>query len=104
MDNKGKILIPGINEAVAPVTDEELKLYEQIDFDLQEYARDVGAETLLHASKVGQGRCWGLPRCCRSPGSLTASCQVESGLARLGEFVPGAASSAGPAQVGRRPA
>ncbi|XP_049637724.1 cytosolic non-specific dipeptidase [Suncus etruscus] len=52
VDNKGKILIPGINEAVAPVTDEELKLYEQIDFDLQEYARDVGAETLLHASKT----------------------------------------------------
>lgn len=64
VDNKGKILIPGINEAVAPVTDEELKLYEQIDFDLQEYARDVGAETLLHASKVGQGHGWGLPRCC----------------------------------------
>ena len=53
MDKKGTILIPGINEAVAPVTEEELELYDQIDFDLEEYARDVGAETLLHSCKVG---------------------------------------------------
>ncbi|XP_066208444.1 cytosolic non-specific dipeptidase isoform X2 [Saccopteryx leptura] len=52
MDRKGKILIPGINEAVAPVTEEELELYDKIDFDLEEYAKDVGAQTLLHASKV----------------------------------------------------
>ncbi|EPY78610.1 cytosolic non-specific dipeptidase isoform 1 [Camelus ferus] len=51
VDRKGKILIPGINEAVAPVTEEELQLYDQIDFDLEEYARDVGAETLLHDCK-----------------------------------------------------
>lgn len=69
MDKKGKILIPGINEAVAPVTEEELELYDQIDFDLEEYARDVGTETLLHSCKVGaplptashQALCWGLP-------------------------------------------
>lgn len=52
MDRKGKILIPGINEAVAPVTEDELGLYDKIDFDLEEYARDVGAETLLHSCKV----------------------------------------------------
>lgn len=52
VDRKGKILIPGINEAVAPVTEEELKLYDQIDFDLEEYAKDVGAQTLLHGCKV----------------------------------------------------
>ncbi|XP_068951058.1 cytosolic non-specific dipeptidase [Petaurus breviceps papuanus] len=51
VDRKGHILIPGINEAVAPVTDEELLLYEKIDFDLEEYAKDVGAKTLLHDSK-----------------------------------------------------
>ncbi|XP_038627175.1 cytosolic non-specific dipeptidase-like [Tachyglossus aculeatus] len=51
VDKKGKILIPGIDEAVAPVTEEELRLYEQIDFDLDEYARDIGAKTLLHDSK-----------------------------------------------------
>ena len=52
MDRKGKILIPGISEAVAPVTEEELELYDKIDFDLEEYARDVGAGTLLHGCKV----------------------------------------------------
>lgn len=52
IDKKGKILIPGINEAVAPVTDEELALYEKIDFDLKEYAKDVGAMKLLHDTKV----------------------------------------------------
>ncbi|NWH73151.1 CNDP2 dipeptidase, partial [Piaya cayana] len=51
VDKKGKILIPGINEAVAPVTDEELALYEKIDFDLEEYAKDVGATKLLHDTK-----------------------------------------------------
>lgn len=52
IDKKGKILIPGVNEAVAPVTDEELALYEKIDFDLEEYAKDVGATKLLHDIKV----------------------------------------------------
>ncbi|XP_047935183.2 cytosolic non-specific dipeptidase [Anser cygnoides] len=51
IDKKGKILIPGINEAVASVTDEELALYEKIDFDLKEYAKDVGATKLLHDTK-----------------------------------------------------
>lgn len=52
VDKKGKILIPGVNEAVAPVTDEELALYEKIDFDLTEYAKDIGATRLLHDAKV----------------------------------------------------
>ncbi|XP_065746532.1 cytosolic non-specific dipeptidase isoform X2 [Phocoena phocoena] len=51
MDQKGRILVPGISEAVASVTDEELELYDKIDFDLEEYAQDVGAETLLHDCK-----------------------------------------------------
>ena len=33
VDTKGKILIPGVNDTVAPLTDEEQKLYEPIDFD-----------------------------------------------------------------------
>ena len=37
MDRTGKILIPGISEAVASVTDDELELYDKIDFDLEEY-------------------------------------------------------------------
>lgn len=71
MDRKGKILIPGISEAVAPVTEEELKLYDQIDFDLKEYAKDIGAQTLLHSSKVLPWPCQDLfvprPSNCRGP-------------------------------------
>lgn len=55
IDKKGKILIPGINEAVDPVTSEEQELYDHIDFDLDEFAKDVGAKTLLHDSKVLAG-------------------------------------------------
>lgn len=65
LDRKGKILVPGLSEAVAPVTEEELELYDEIDFDLKEYAKDVGAETLLHSCKVPRppecpvwGRLW----------------------------------------------
>lgn len=48
VDDKGKILIPGVNELVAPLTDEEDQLYEDIDFDHQDYAKDIGTERLLH--------------------------------------------------------
>ena len=33
VDVKGKILIPGVNDSVAPLTEDEQKLYEPIDFD-----------------------------------------------------------------------
>lgn len=52
LNKRGEILIPGINEAVVPLTDEELELYQKIDFDLKEYAKDVGATKLLHDTKV----------------------------------------------------
>ena len=32
VDSKGKILVPGIMDTVAGLTDEERKLYESIDF------------------------------------------------------------------------
>ncbi|XP_035286629.1 cytosolic non-specific dipeptidase-like [Anguilla anguilla] len=51
VDKKGRIQVPGMYDAVAPVTEEELKLYEKIDFDMEEYCRDVGASKLLHPSK-----------------------------------------------------
>ncbi|KAI4897598.1 hypothetical protein NFI96_016005 [Prochilodus magdalenae] len=51
VDKKGKIQVPGMYDDVAPVTDEEKKLYEKIEFDLEEYAKDVGANRLLHATK-----------------------------------------------------
>ena len=52
MDKKGKIQVPGVYQDVAPVTEEEKKLYEQIEFDMDEYRKDVGAGRLLHGTKV----------------------------------------------------
>lgn len=52
MDPKGHIMIPGINDNVALLTEEEKQLYEKIDFDLEEYSKDVGVKQLLHDSKA----------------------------------------------------
>nr|XP_037277282.1 cytosolic non-specific dipeptidase-like isoform X1 [Rhipicephalus microplus] len=50
-DRTGKILIPGIMDDVAPLTDKERKLYKSIDFDMEGYRKDIGASGLLHATK-----------------------------------------------------
>jgi len=41
VDNRGKILIDGINETVDPITDEERKIYTNIDFCINEYADSI---------------------------------------------------------------
>uniref|UniRef100_A0A3Q2U9K3 Cytosolic non-specific dipeptidase n=1 Tax=Fundulus heteroclitus TaxID=8078 RepID=A0A3Q2U9K3_FUNHE len=51
VDRKGKIMIPGMYDSVSPLTEEERKLYEKIDFDLCEYCKDVGAGKLLYDTK-----------------------------------------------------
>uniref|UniRef100_A0A3Q3XE33 Cytosolic non-specific dipeptidase n=1 Tax=Mola mola TaxID=94237 RepID=A0A3Q3XE33_MOLML len=51
VDKKGNIMIPGINDSVAPLKDEELKLYDKIEFDMDEYRRDIGVEKLLYDKK-----------------------------------------------------
>uniref|UniRef100_UPI00398F5B77 cytosolic non-specific dipeptidase n=1 Tax=Pristiophorus japonicus TaxID=55135 RepID=UPI00398F5B77 len=51
VDSKGKILIPGVEESVAPLTEEEKMLYDKIEFDIEEYCKDVGACQLLHSTK-----------------------------------------------------
>jgi len=51
VDRKGKIMVPGMYDMVAPLTEEEKKLYEKIDFDLDEYCKDVGVGQLLHDTK-----------------------------------------------------
>lgn len=51
-DKTGRILIPGIMDDVAPVTDKERELYKDIDFDMDEYCQDVGAGSLLHPTKA----------------------------------------------------
>lgn len=52
VDNRGKILIPGIMNDVTPMTNEEEKIYHEIDFCCNEFRSDVGTEKLIHADKV----------------------------------------------------
>eukprot|EP00123_Amoebidium_parasiticum_P001548 comp12663_c0_seq1/m.7738 comp12663_c0_seq1/g.7738 ORF comp12663_c0_seq1/g.7738 comp12663_c0_seq1/m.7738 type:complete len:477 (-) comp12663_c0_seq1:246-1676(-) len=47
----GQILVPGINELVAPLSDAEAALYDKIDFDPESFRNDVGARGLIHSSK-----------------------------------------------------
>lgn len=52
VDRSGKILVPGVNDNVDPVTAEELQSYENIDFDMKEYQADVGCKALLKTDKA----------------------------------------------------
>uniref|UniRef100_A0A914VP35 Peptidase M20 dimerisation domain-containing protein n=1 Tax=Plectus sambesii TaxID=2011161 RepID=A0A914VP35_9BILA len=47
----GTILVPGIKEMVAPVTDAERKLYDAIEFDIEDYRNDIGASRLSKTTK-----------------------------------------------------
>ncbi len=51
VDANGKILIPGIDEMVAPVTDKESKLYDDIDFDVDELNLASGSDTAIYQLK-----------------------------------------------------
>ncbi len=48
VDNKGQILVPGVMDDVAPVTDEELEIYKNIDFDVESFRNDIGCPQLIH--------------------------------------------------------
>ncbi|KAK9500669.1 hypothetical protein O3M35_001893 [Rhynocoris fuscipes] len=48
VDADGNILIPHINDDVLPVTDDELKRYKDIDFNVREYKEEIGTRELLH--------------------------------------------------------
>ncbi|XP_060869260.1 cytosolic non-specific dipeptidase-like [Metopolophium dirhodum] len=43
VDVKGKILIPGIDEGVEPLSEKEKELYEKIEFDVDAYISEIGA-------------------------------------------------------------
>lgn len=45
---QGEILIPGIQEMVAPLTPEEDKLYDAINFDVEGLEGNIGSQTLIH--------------------------------------------------------
>ncbi|RMZ91815.1 hypothetical protein DV736_g941, partial [Chaetothyriales sp. CBS 134916] len=51
VDSNGKILIPGINEMVAPLTDEEKKLYGPIAYTMDNLYESLGAKTGIFDDK-----------------------------------------------------
>lgn len=52
VDSSGHILIPGIYDQVAPVTEEERKMYKAIDLDLEEYRNSSQVKRFLFDTKV----------------------------------------------------
>uniref|UniRef100_A0A3P8VR82 Carnosine dipeptidase 1 n=1 Tax=Cynoglossus semilaevis TaxID=244447 RepID=A0A3P8VR82_CYNSE len=48
----GTILVPGIREAVAPLSDEEWKMYQDIQFDVDSYKNKIGVDQLMYNNKV----------------------------------------------------
>ena len=48
VDVNGKVLVDDIYNNVAKVTAEELKIYDVIEFDVNEYRNNCGAEKLPH--------------------------------------------------------
>lgn len=50
VDNKGRILITGLNTDIEPLTAEEEKLYSNIDFDVKAYQDEIGSNKLLYNS------------------------------------------------------
>ncbi|XP_038627236.1 beta-Ala-His dipeptidase isoform X3 [Tachyglossus aculeatus] len=51
LDSSGHILVPGIYDNVAPLSEEEKKFYEAIDFDLEEYKNSSHVEKFLYDTK-----------------------------------------------------
>ncbi|XP_043923055.1 beta-Ala-His dipeptidase-like isoform X2 [Protopterus annectens] len=51
VDASGRILIPGINECVTPLTEEEKELYKNIEFDIEAHIKNIGAKRFLQDTK-----------------------------------------------------
>jgi len=47
----GRILVPGVYDTVQKLTDEERKTYDPIDFDKEDYSKDIGVSKLLKDNK-----------------------------------------------------
>ncbi|CAG0913409.1 unnamed protein product [Notodromas monacha] len=54
VDVEGKLLITGIYDDVAPLTDEERELYKDIEFDVAEFRSDIGGKRLRHKEDKGE--------------------------------------------------
>jgi len=48
VDGKGNIMVPGLHDQVKPITDEERALYTDIDFDPEDFRKDIAANKLVH--------------------------------------------------------
>ena len=48
VDTNGKIQIPGIDEMVAPLTDDEKSLYGDISYDMATFHESMGSKTSVH--------------------------------------------------------
>ncbi|KFP88521.1 Beta-Ala-His dipeptidase, partial [Apaloderma vittatum] len=51
VDPTGRIQIPGIYDSIADLTEEERKLYESIEFDLEEHKKNSGVKKFLYGTK-----------------------------------------------------
>lgn len=51
VDPTGHIQIPGIYDSVAALTEEERKLYESIEYDIEEHKNNSGVKKFLYSSK-----------------------------------------------------
>lgn len=51
VDSKGKILIPGVNEMVAPLSEKEEELYHLIDYELSDLNQASGSDTGIFDNK-----------------------------------------------------
>jgi Cys-Gly metallodipeptidase DUG1 len=51
VDSKGKIQVPGVYDMVAPLTEKEDQLYDNIDFSVEELNAASGSQTSLHNNK-----------------------------------------------------
>ena len=52
IDTEGNIQIDGLSDQVLPVTDEERKMYTNIDFECEQYRSEVGCGRLLTNDKI----------------------------------------------------
>ncbi|KAF8645662.1 hypothetical protein AX16_007658 [Volvariella volvacea WC 439] len=52
VDNKGNILIPGVEDMVAAATEEEKQIYERLDYSVADVEESVGAPIALSDDKV----------------------------------------------------
>ncbi|XP_044630815.2 beta-Ala-His dipeptidase isoform X1 [Equus asinus] len=80
VDSSGHILIPGIYDHLAPLTEEEKKMYEAIDLDLEEYRNssqvkkflfDTKEEILMHLWRYPSLSIHGIEGAFEEPGAKT---------------------------------